>query len=190
VFRFASPYFLLLLAAIPLLIVYRRRREIRPAMGVSSLGAVRKTAVSSALRLSGFLPVLKYGALILLIVAMARPQWGTEQVRVLTEGINIVLAMDLSESMAALDFKRGSKVVNRLEAVKGVVETFIAGRNGDRIGLVVFGSHACGITMRYRRCSAGWRSARQADRPQSAMLSAFLLSGWRMLRVDRMSSFC
>jgi len=114
----------------------------RPAMGVSSLAAVSGMAVSPSLRLTKALPALRYGTLVLLIVAMARPQWGTEQIKVLTEGINIVLAMDLSESMAALDFKREDKVVNRLEAVKGVVDEFIASRNGDRIGLVVFGSHA------------------------------------------------
>ena len=61
---------------------------------------------------------------------------------VLTEGVNIILAVDLSESMAALDFKRKGKVVNRLEALKGVVEDFVRKRTGDRIGLVVFGSQA------------------------------------------------
>jgi Ca-activated chloride channel family protein len=75
-------------------------------------------------------------------VALARPQWGTQHTEVLTEGINIVLALDLSESMAALDFKKQGRVVNRLEAVKGVVQDFVAGRSGDRIGLVVFGTHA------------------------------------------------
>jgi Ca-activated chloride channel family protein len=75
-------------------------------------------------------------------VALARPQWGTERTEVLTEGVNIVLALDLSESMAALDFKKKGRVVNRLEAVKGVVQDFVAGRSGDRIGMVVFGTHA------------------------------------------------
>lgn len=141
-FRFASPYYMLLLVIVPLLMVYRHRRIIRPSMGVSSLSSVRHIASSPVLSLKWLLPLLKYATLILLIVAMARPQWGTRQVKVLTEGINIILAVDLSESMAALDFKRKGKIVNRLEAIKGVVSGFIDGRNGDRIGLVVFGDHA------------------------------------------------
>ena len=60
----------------------------------------------------------------------------------MTQGINIMLALDLSESMSALDFKQDDKIVNRLDAVKGVVSEFIQNREGDRIGLVVFGSSA------------------------------------------------
>ena len=52
------------------------------------------------------------------------------------------MAVDVSESMAALDFRQGGKVVNRLEAVKSVINTFIAKRSADRIGMVVFGTHA------------------------------------------------
>jgi Ca-activated chloride channel family protein len=141
-FRFASPYYLLFLVIIPLLMVYRHRRIVRPAMGSSSLASVRHMASSPALSLKWALPFLKFTALALLIIGMARPQWGTREVKVLTEGINIVLAVDLSKSMAALDFKRKGKIVNRLEAIKGVVSGFIAERTGDRIGLVVFGDHA------------------------------------------------
>jgi len=141
-FRFASPYYMLLLTTLPLLMVYRRRRVMQPAMGMSSLASVRDARASAILKVKWLLPLLKYGALALLVVAMARPQWGTRHVTVLTEGINIVLAVDLSESMAAIDFKQKGKTVNRLEAVKGVVSSFISERDGDRIGLVVFGDSA------------------------------------------------
>jgi len=141
-FRFATPHYLLLLGAIPLLLIYRRRKPMRPTMGASSLTSVEQIAVSPALRFKWLLPTLKIASLALIIVALARPQWGTRQVKILTEGINIILAVDLSESMAALDFKQDGKVVNRLEAVKGVVRQFISQRDGDRIGLVVFGDHA------------------------------------------------
>jgi Ca-activated chloride channel family protein len=103
---------------------------------------VENVAPSTALRLQALVPAIKYAALVLMVVALARPQWGTERTEVQTEGINIVLALDLSESMAALDFKKKGRVINRLEAVKGVVENFVADRTGDRIGMVVFGSHA------------------------------------------------
>lgn len=111
-------------------------------MAMPGLAAADAIRPSLSLRAARLLPSLKYAALCLMVIALARPQWGTERVNVLTEGINVILAVDLSESMAALDFKRKGKIVNRLEAVKGVVEAFVQKRSGDRIGLVVFGSHA------------------------------------------------
>ena len=140
--RFASPWFFLLLAVVPLLVWYRRWRHRPPTMTSSALFPVAGVPASAVLRLRFLVPAVKYAALVLMIVALARPQWGTERTEVQTEGINIVLALDLSESMAALDFKEQGRVVNRLEAVKGVVQDFVAGRNGDRIGMVVFGTHA------------------------------------------------
>jgi Ca-activated chloride channel family protein len=121
---------------------YRFRRHRVPAMASSALFPAAGIPASPALRLRRLVPALKYAAFCLMVVALARPQWGTERTEVLTEGVNIVLALDLSESMAALDFKKKGRVVNRLEAVKGVVQDFVAGRSGDRIGMVVFGTHA------------------------------------------------
>jgi Ca-activated chloride channel family protein len=141
-FRFETPYALVLLVSIPLIILYQRQRVVRPVMGISSVSSVRQLASSPLLKIKWLIPFMKYTALGLLILAMARPQWGTQQISVLTEGINIVLAVDLSESMAALDFKQKGKIVNRLEAIKEVAGSFVAGRKGDRIGLVVFGDHA------------------------------------------------
>lgn len=141
-FRFASWYFLLLLAVVPAAILFKKRRQLHPVMGLPALSAVHSIRRSAFLKLHWIIPVLKYTALGLAIAAMARPQWGTRQVSVLTEGVNLVLAVDISESMAALDFKQGGKIVNRLEAVKTVINEFISKRSGDRIGLVVFGTHA------------------------------------------------
>lgn len=141
-FRFASPYFLLLLVLIPITIGYGYRRMQRPALASSGTGAVEGLPKSVFIKLNGLMPVLFYVALVLMMAALARPQWGTRQMQVGTSGINIILAVDLSESMAALDFKHKGKIINRLEAVKQVVQEFIANRNGDRIGMVVFGSQA------------------------------------------------
>lgn len=140
--RFASPWFGLLLLLLPLLFWYRHRRHRPPTMAISALFPMAGLDASAVLRLRPLVPALKYASLVLMILALARPQWGTERTEVQTEGINIVLALDLSESMAALDFKKQGRVVNRLEAVKGVVDNFVAGRTGDRIGMVVFGTHA------------------------------------------------
>ncbi|MBC2710474.1 MAG: VWA domain-containing protein [Desulfosarcina sp.] len=140
--RFATPYILFLLLLLPVMAWYRYRRHQTPAMAISALFPAAGIPASPALRLRLLVPAIKYAVLCLMVVALARPQWGTERTEVLTEGINIVLALDLSESMAALDFKKKRRVVNRLEAVKGVVQEFVAKRSGDRIGMVVFGTHA------------------------------------------------
>lgn len=141
-FRFASPWFFLLLAVIPVAVWYRRRRPRHPAMGTGAIAPALGIRRSVFVRIRWIVPVLFYTALVLMITAEARPQWGTRRINVSTKGINIVLAVDLSQSMTALDFKRDGKIVNRLEAIKGVVSDFIAKRHGDRIGLVVFGTHA------------------------------------------------
>jgi Ca-activated chloride channel homolog len=141
-FRFSDPYILVLLVFIPVLAVYRMRGRRCPALRVSSTAAAAYVPTGAMVRLAGALPHLKYAALALMILALARPQWGTHQVNVKTEGINIILAVDISGSMAALDFQKGARIIDRLQAVKGVIDQFVAKRFGDRIGLVVFGTHA------------------------------------------------
>lgn len=141
-FRMASPLWLGVLVLIPILLILRHRMNRRPILSVPTVGGLGTGHVSPALRFRWSVDALKVAALVLMTLALARPQWGTERTEVPTEGINIILAMDISESMAALDFRLNGKVVNRLDAVKSVVEKFIGARTGDRIGLVVFGTHA------------------------------------------------
>lgn len=141
-FRFASPYFLLLMLLVPLLLIYRLRRQGLPELALSSITEIRNLSGGWTIWIGRLLPALKIAALVLIIFALARPQWGSREVRLQTEGINIVLAVDVSGSMAALDFMAGNKFIDRLEAVKSVVSDFVSRRNGDRIGLVVFGSQA------------------------------------------------
>jgi Ca-activated chloride channel homolog len=142
VFRFEDPYILTLLVLVPLVALYRKHRHSPLRLGASTVRPVENMSPGIFAALARFLPVLKYGALCLMIIALARPQWGTREMSIRTEGINIMLAVDLSESMAALDFRKNGKIVDRLEAAKGVIHDFIAKRSGDRIGLVVFGSQA------------------------------------------------
>jgi len=140
--RFASAYFFLFLAAVPAAIYFRKKREINPCVLIPETGSVKGIHSSFFLKARWIIPALKYSALVLMVTALARPQWGTRHISIITEGINIIMAVDISESMAALDFKQKGKIINRLQAVKGVVEKFISKRNGDRIGMVVFGSEA------------------------------------------------
>ena len=83
-----------------------------------------------------------------MIIAFARPQSGQKESKVQTEGVDIILAMDISSSMLAEDFKPK----NRLEAAKVVAGDFIKGRMNDRIGLVVFAAQSftqCPLTLDY-----------------------------------------
>jgi Ca-activated chloride channel family protein len=86
------------------------------------------------------------------VIALARPQHGNEQTKVKTEGIDIVLAVDVSGSMLAEDFEIGGRRHNRLYVIKQVVKDFIQKRTNDRLGLVVFAGRAytqCPMTLDY-----------------------------------------
>ncbi len=155
-FRFASPWFLFLLV-LPLVFVWRERRASREGTG-PALFLARLTPRNAAdpagsdgagqagpslwLRLYPVVQAFRPLALTLMILALAGPQWGTRQASQMTEGIAMVMALDVSESMAALDFTLSGENVNRLDAVKAVARDFVSGRKGDRIGLVAFGSEA------------------------------------------------
>ncbi len=93
-------------------------------------------------------PHMWASAIVALSIAAARPQAGKTIERVYTEGIDIVITLDISSSMLALDFKP----LNRIEAAKREAANFIKGRRSDRIGLVVFASKAfpqCPLTIDY-----------------------------------------
>lgn len=138
--RFASPW-LLLLMILPLLLALLplwARRRTRPAtLQYSDLRLTTHATVSLRQRGRFILPAMRYLALALLIVALARPQSGSAREIITGEGIDIAIVLDISGSMAALDFEP-----NRLGAAKHVILDFIERRQYDRIGLVVFATEA------------------------------------------------
>ncbi len=77
-----------------------------------------------------------------LVLALMRPQWLTPYTEVSTPGYDLMLTVDASHSMDALDFTVGGRQVTRMQVVKGVLGRFIDSREGDRVGLIVFGSQA------------------------------------------------
>jgi len=81
---------------------------------------------------------LRLAAAALVVVALARPQMGKAESRIFSEGIDIMLAVDVSGSMLAEDFTLGTQRASRLDAVKSVVREFVANRPQDRVGLVLF----------------------------------------------------
>jgi Ca-activated chloride channel family protein len=133
--EFAQPYFFYFLAVIPLLIVwyYFRQRRFHADIRFSTTQAFENGHKSIKVYLYHGLFVLRLLVLALLIMAMARPQSSQRRQNVNIEGIDIVMALDISGSMLAEDFKP-----NRLEAAKDVAQDFIDGRPNDRMGLVVF----------------------------------------------------
>ncbi len=139
---FAHPWFLLLLAGLPLLAWLRRRKVRDTAFLYSSLQLVRGVASLTRSRAATVLRQLRWLALTALILALARPRLGEGDVTVKASGIDIVVAMDFSMSMAAEDFELAGKRANRVAVLKDVLHNFIEKRDGDRIGLVVFAGRA------------------------------------------------
>ncbi len=135
--RFEDPAVLVLLAVLPILFWIRYRRRGRPA-AVRYSGVARvRAAGGKGTRVRRVPAALRALALAAFVVALARPQTGVSSENVLTEGIDIVLVVDISGSMLAEDLRP-----NRLEAAKTVASDFVAGRSADRIGLVAFAGQA------------------------------------------------
>ena len=140
-FDFVHPLFLYLLPLIPVFFLLRWLIGLRSSqkLPVAFSKAAFKSSPITWLRFIPF--VLLALVLALLLVALARPQRTNEQVDQWSEGIDIMLVIDISESMRIEDFKP-----NRLEAAKEVAHDFISGRVQDRIGLVVFSGDAYSLS--------------------------------------------
>ncbi len=148
-----GPLFVLWVAAWFLVPWWAHRRRHAAAVRFSNIRTLERLKPSKTLVLRRIFEGLRLLAVALLMIAMARPQTGRTQTQVRTEGIDIVLVLDTSGSMRALDLdadRRISRRRNRLEVVKDVVETFVEQRDNDQIGLVVFGTEAftqCPLTL-------------------------------------------
>ncbi len=142
-FSFAHPWLLLFLLLLPLLAWLKGRRDFQPAFLYSSVQLVRGLTGQVQSRAGAFLRALRWFALAAFLIALARPQLGEGETKVSASGIDIVIAVDLSRSMEAEDFKdaRGQRI-NRLALAKDTVEKFILKRPGDRIGLIAFAGRA------------------------------------------------
>ena len=136
--RFLQPEWFWLLALLPLVMLWRGRRGPIAAVEYSDVGLAREVARSSRSRIAGWTWLLPILAGVLMIVGLARPQRTHSRTEVTVNGIDIVLGLDVSGSMQALDFRIDQQRVNRIEVVKSVVSKFIEERPNDRIGLIAF----------------------------------------------------
>jgi Ca-activated chloride channel family protein len=112
----------------------------KSAMQFSNGKVLSQLPKSWRVQLQPLLPVLYALGLVCLVVALARPQKGLDESRVHTEGVDMVLLLDLSESMDTQDFVKLNRRMSRLDATKDVVERFLKKRPNDRIGIVGFAS--------------------------------------------------
>jgi len=142
--RFESPFWLLLLLAVPVLVWASRRGAARPpALPWGRTADAWRAGGGFVLRAFGVLP---WVALVLAVVAIARPQQGLKQSETETRGVDIMLAIDISPSMMAMDLQPD----NRLAVAKQTAKTFVQQRPHDRIGLVGFAATAfnqCPLTL-------------------------------------------
>ncbi len=148
-FRLYNPLWLVLLLVTPIAVyfLFFRQSLKNSSLRYSDLSwfhLVKKPAFNKR----NLLTILRLSALTILIIALARPQSGSTSRDVESEGIDIMLALDISGSMQAEDFKP----YNRLYAAKQVIRDFIKGRTSDRVGLVIFAKEAvtqCPLTTDY-----------------------------------------
>ncbi len=149
-FRFADPWYLLLLVVIPLFVFRHSRMHhgLKGGLSFPQVNLAKQIHVPWTLRVHRWLFVLKLAGIGLLIAAFARPQLGSTEEDILTEGVDIMIAIDTSGSMAAEDFRPN----NRIGVAKQVVKDFVQGRRSDRMGLVIFAARSftkCPLTIDY-----------------------------------------
>lgn len=147
-FRFAFPWALLLLPAVisVIWVMVRRRARGGARLILPSAGRRLRLGAGPWARVDRAMPWLRAAALVLLVIGLARPQSGAREETVSTFGVDIVVALDHSGSMAAEDFRP----LNRLEVARRTVSDFVRGRRADRIGLVIFAGLAstrCPLTL-------------------------------------------
>ncbi len=136
--QFHNPELLWLLLALPVLILLRGRAGRNAAMVFSSVALAKKISGRTRTRAGAWMFFLRLLALAALIVALARPQLGKGHSEIESSGIDIILAVDVSGSMRALDFATKDDLTNRLDIVKRTIAHFIEQRPNDRIGMIAF----------------------------------------------------
>ena len=146
-YTFANQQYFWLLLALPFLLywIYYKRNTFFPTFNIPQHGGVLSQPTSFKVKLLQALPFLKILSFVFIVIALARPQSALSEKEISTQGIDIVLSLDISGSMLARDF-----TPDRLEAAKKVAMNFIKERKNDRIGLVIFSGESftqCPITI-------------------------------------------
>lgn len=139
---FAHPWILILLGFLPLAAWWRAQTGRQAAFVYSSLGLIKSVSDLSGTSSGKALLFMRWLAVALFILGLARPQFTESETSIAASGIDIVVALDLSGSMESEDFRLKGEQVNRLVVAKDVLQKFIDRRPSDRIGLVAFAGRA------------------------------------------------
>lgn len=143
--KFAAPEFLILWAVLAAIALWLKGRKQHLTVKYPDAGRYRQLENRFARFLSSLIPILRYAAIAMLILAVALPRVVDQHSNANTEGIDIMLALDTSGSMSAEDLSP-----NRFESAKETIKRFVDKRDADRLGLVVFGGTAytqCPLTL-------------------------------------------
>lgn len=134
--NFANPEAFLLLVIVFVILLYRKWKEksLRPSLQYSDISVFRQIQPGIKAKLVWLVDFIQIISLVFLVTALARPQRSDTQVKRNVEGIDIMIALDISDSMLIEDMKP----LNRLEAAKETINAFVKGRSSDRIGVVIF----------------------------------------------------
>jgi Ca-activated chloride channel family protein len=162
-FRFADPAWLLAAALLPLVGWLRGRARV-PVLLVPFAAAWQRSSFAGA---SNWIAGSAFAGLILIVAALARPQTVEDKREVRSQGYDIMLAVDLSGSMLSEDYEKDGERINRLQAIKPVIQAFIERRSSDRIGVVLFSSKA--YTLAPLTTDHAWL-ARQLERVKIGLI--------------------
>ena len=145
--RLGNPISFILIFLIPLTFIFLRKRK-NAGILFSDTRSVRQNRNTFRISIFRSLSYIHWGIVVLIIIALARPQSTQSIEKIVSEGIDILLVLDISASMSAEDFEPE----NRLQAAKSVIRSFLKDRQNDRIGLVVFSGKSivlCPLTTDY-----------------------------------------
>src|SRR5476651_741954 len=162
-FRLADPLWFLALAVVPVVVWVRGRARV-PVLLVPFAAAWQRSSLAGA---SNWIAGCAVAGLVLVIGALARPQTVEDKREVRSQGYDIMLAFDLSGSMLSEDYEKDGERINRLQAIKPVIQAFIERRPSDRIGVVLFSSRA--YTLSPLTTDHAWL-ARQLERVKIGLI--------------------
>ncbi len=194
--HFESPYAFLLLLLIPVLIYIQFFRNRRGTIRFSSVNNAGKVKKSLRLRLIRLPDIIRIAVLVLLVIAIARPQEGREQIRQVSKGVAIEMVVDRSSSMGTeLEYK--GQNLNRLQVVKKVFKEFVMGgedgldgRPNDLIGMIAFARYPdtiCPLTLAHGALPEFLKSinlVKTRDEDGTAIGDAIALAAARLKKVD------
>ena len=185
---FADSSYLYALALIPLLVLWyiRRHRGMTTDLRFSTLLPFSHLKPTLRERFRHVPFALRMLAIALLIVGFARPRTTSQGENIYTEGIDIVLLLDISGSMLAEDFQP-----NRIEAAKRVAQEFVDGRANDRVGLVIFAGESftqCPMTLDYRVLKNLIRQVKQGAIEDGTAIGMAIAQGVNRLKDSKTKS--